>query len=713
MFYSASWRAGMTIRVCLYLALMATSGPRADILVADFEGPDYGAWKVEGTAFGTKPAQGTLPNQMPVTGFLGKGLANSYHGGDDSTGTLTSPAFKIERKYINFLVGGGKYPGETCVNLLVDGKVIRTATGPNDQPGGSEQLDWHFWDVGDLEGKAAVLQIVDQRKGGWGHISVDQVGQSDQKKQPSGPALREIVASKRYLHLPVSNKAPKQRMKIVHEGQTVREFEIELAAAEPEFWVFLDIGGWQGQKLVLAVDRLPGDSRGLAAVTQADQMPGAATAYQEKDRPQYHFTARRGWLNDPNGLVFHKGEYHLFFQHNPFGWSWGNMHWGHAVSKDLVRWQELPEALYPTRFGDWCFSGSAVVDASNTAGWKTGKEDVLVAAFTSTGRGECVIYSNDAGRSWKEYAGNPVVKHAGRDPRLLWHEPSKSWVMAVYDEHQGGKYIAFYTSADLKNWQFQTRIADFYECPDLFQLALDGDPTKTKWVLHAADGKYVLGRFDGKEFHAEPGKHQLWYGYFYAAQSFSNAPDGRRIQIGWNNGIAFTGMPFNQQMTVPVVLTLRTTADGPRLFAEPVSLDMLHTDATLKRTNWTVKEGDHPLNVMSELLQIRAEFQLGDAKTVGLNVRGVPVLYNAQEKQLSCGGVVAPLVPLNGVVRLQVLVDRGSVEVFGNDGRVAISRGGIVPREQRGMSVTVRGGSATVLQAEVFELQSARLPLGK
>src|SRR6516164_3161824 len=161
-------------------AAVAMAAERADLVVADFEGDDYGTWKVEGTAFGSRPARGTLPGQMPVGGFLGKGLVNSFNGGDDSKGKLTSPPFMVERKHINFLIGGGKYPGQTCINLLVDGKVVRTATGPNDQPGGSEHLDWHTWDVAEWEGKLAVIQIVDQRTGGWGHINIDHIVQSDQ-----------------------------------------------------------------------------------------------------------------------------------------------------------------------------------------------------------------------------------------------------------------------------------------------------------------------------------------------------------------------------------------------------------------------------------------------------------------------------------------------------------------------------------------------------
>ena len=207
---------------------------RKDILIADFEGKDFGAWKATGKAFGDGPAAGTLPNQMSVTGYLGKGLANSYHGGDDSTGTLTSPPLTLERRYLNFLIGGGKYPGETCINLLIDGKLVRTATGPNDRPGGSERLDWQSWDISDLAGKQAVLEIVDRRQGGWGHITVDQIVQSDRKRQAE-PAERELLITGRYLHLPVKTGAPQRRVRLAVDGRTERDFDIELADAQPRF----------------------------------------------------------------------------------------------------------------------------------------------------------------------------------------------------------------------------------------------------------------------------------------------------------------------------------------------------------------------------------------------------------------------------------------------------------------------------------------------
>ena len=260
---------------------------------------------------------------------------------------------------------------------------------------------------------------------------------------PAAPAeaARELLIEKRFLNLPVKNHAPKHRVKLLVDGQIAREFEIELADREPDFWVFLDLAPFQGKHAVIQVDGLGADSTALSAIEQADQIKGAEDLYHEALRPQFHFSSQRGWNNDPNGLVFYQGEYHLYYQHNPYGWDWGNMHWGHAISTDLVHWQELPIALYPHQFGDWAFSGSAVVDRDNTGGFKTGREAPLVAAYTSTGRGECIVFSNDRGRTWTEFNGNPVVKHEGRDPRLLWHRPTKRWVMAVYDELDGKRWI--------------------------------------------------------------------------------------------------------------------------------------------------------------------------------------------------------------------------------------------------------------------------------
>jgi fructan beta-fructosidase len=700
------------LAVCAAVLLApAFAWAAADIVIADFEGKDWGGWKAEGDAFGPGPARGTLPGQMAVSGFEGKGLVNSFVGGDKSTGALASPPFKIERKFINFLIGGGKHPGETCMNLLVEGQIVRTATGPNDKPGGTEALDWDAWDVSDLAGKAATIQIVDQAKGGWGHINVDQIVQSDVRRT-SGPARREIVVERRYLHLPVKTGARKVRMRVAEGEKTLREFDVELAGGEPDFRVPCDLDGLKGKRLTVEADRLPSGSKALEAITQADQIPGAAEMYKEKLRPQFHFSPRIGWNNDPNGLVYYKGEYHLYFQFNPYGWPWGNMHWGHAVSKDLVHWRELPIAISPFKYGDWVFSGSAIVDKDNTAGFKKGDEDVIVAAYTSTGRGEAIAYSNDRGRTFTDFEGNPVVKHGGRDPKLIWYAPGKHWVMAVYDEKDKSRAIAFYTSADLKSWQFQSRIEGYFECPEIFEIPVDGDKGKTRWVVYAADGEYSVGTFDGKKFTAESGKHKFNFGNaFYASQTYNNIPeeDGRRIQIAWGR-IATPGMPFNQCMLFPVELTLRTTDEGLRLFAEPVrEIEKLRG----RKHAWqgeTLQPGAGKnllAGVGGELFDIRAEMEVGDATEFGFNIRGTPVTYDVKAGQIVCKGVKAPLKAEGGRVRLQILVDRTSIEVFAGGGRVYMPIAAVHPEDNKSLETTVTGGTAKVTRLEVWELKSA------
>jgi len=533
-----------------------------------------------------------------------------------------------------------------------------------------------------------------------------------------GDQKREITIESRYLNLPVRHHAPKRRMSVSIDGQTIREFEIMLADAEPDFWVFLDLGAFQGKKATLVVDRLPEGSRGLSGIVQADSIRGAENLYKEKLRQQFHFSSRRGWNNDPNGLVFYQGEYHLFYQHNPYGWDWGNMHWGHAVSKDLIHWQELPIAIYPQRFGDWVFSGSAIVDKENTAGFKQGAEDVLVAAYTSTGRGEAIAYSNDRGRTFTEYEGNPVVKHRGRDPKLIWYQPGKHWVMAVFDEVDSKRGIAFHTSADLKHWQRQSWIEGYFECPEIFELPVDGDQSKRRWVVYAADGAYAIGRFDGQTFTTESGKHQFNYGNcFYASQTFNNIPpeDGRRIQIGWGQ-VATPEMPFNQCMLFPCELTLRTTEEGMRMFAVPVrEIAAIHGKRRQLKAQ-VLKPEENPLaGIKGQLCDIRAEFEVPAAPSAagapqptefGLTIRGVPVVYDVGKQALSCQGKTAPLKPAAGKIRLQILVDRTTIEIFGNDGRVYMPIGAVAKDDDKSLGVFTKGGNVKINALEVFEVRS-------
>jgi fructan beta-fructosidase len=699
------------ILIALGLAIAAaTHAAAADIVIADFEGKDYGDWKVEGTAFGPGPAQGTLPHQMEVSGYAGHGLVNSFFGGDKATGKLTSPDFKIERKFIKFLIGGGGYPDRTCMNLFVRGKRVCTIAGPNVVPGGSEELAPASWDVTQFTGQTAHLEIVDDATGGWGHINVDQIVQSD-VPAVAAPKLttrdRTLTLDKRYLLLPVKNdtkKAPKQRVAVLVDGAIVREFDIDLAD-QPDWFAHLDVSAWQGKQATLHVTKLPESSQALELVTTSDAIWHVINLYREPLRGQLHFSPRRGWNNDPNGMVFADGEYHLYFQHNPYGWPWGNMHWGHATSPDMVHWREQPEAIYPHQYGDWAFSGSAVVDAANTSGWRTGTNALIVAAYTSTGRGECIVYSNDRGRTFQEFEGNPVLKHSGRDPRLLWHAASHQWVMAVYDEFEKTRCIAFHTSPDLKTWTFQSRIEGFFECPDMFELPL-GD--KKYWVLTAASSDYMIGQFDGQKFTPETAKLKGQQGRgFYAAQTFSHEPQGRVVQIGWLQ-TATRGMPFNQSMSLPNELKLLATPEGPRLTWTPVKeLEALRARSHLLGPMHLAPGAANPFaGLKGELLEVRAEFAPGDATEVVFTVRGLKIAYDCAKQELAVGDhrVSAPL--FDGHQRLIIYVDRTAFEVYASDGLAFIPVATAPDADDQALTLSVEGGTATITALDVHELNS-------
>ncbi len=700
------------------LCLVTWTAPRLpaadDLVIADFEGSDYAAWKTTGQAFGPAPARGTLPGQMHVDGFRGQGLVNSYFQGDGTTGTLTSPEFVIERKYIAFLIGGGKDPEKLALRLLVDGQSVRSATGPNDRPGGSELLAPDSWEVGELRGKSAVIQIVDQATGGWGHINVDHLVQTDRK--PPGllsDVRREFQIEKRYLHLPIKD-GPTRKVTALVDGRVVVRNDIGLADGEPDWWAWMDVSAWRGQTLTLQVDKLPEDSAALAAIEQSDSLRGAEDLYREPLRGQFHFSSRRGWNNDPNGLVFFRGEYHLFYQHNPYGWNWGNMHWGHAVSRDLVHWQELRDELLPDELGPM-FSGSAVVDWDNTSGLGQAGQPPVMLFYTAAGNPttQCLASSTD-GRTFTKYSGNPIVKQitgGNRDPKVIWHAPSKQWVMTLYVELSGKHTIHFLTSPNLKDWTVISQTEGFFECPDFFELAVDGDSTQRKWVLTAASSEYMVGTFDGARFTPETPKLPGHRGRgFYAAQTFSDIPpeDGRRIQIGWFQ-TATPGMPFNQSMTIPLELKLAGTADGPRLTWTPVKeLAALRAKSHhLGPTTLAPGQANPLARVAAELVEVRAEFAPGEAREVAFTVRGAAIVYNAQKQELAVNGHVAPAPLCDGKQRLVVYCDRTGLEVFASGGLTYVPLPFQPKPDDVQLDLQATGGSVQLMSLEVHELKSA------
>ncbi len=691
------------------LQLPAT--PSADTMIADFEGATYGpGWVTTGTAFGLGPAPGALPNEGPVTGFVGLGLCNSSSNADLSTGTLTSPPFTITGRYIRFLVGGGNFPGQECMNLLVSNSVVCTTTGSN-----SDALSPAEWDVSAWLGQAARLQMLDTVTGSWGHILVDQIVMSD-NPPPSPPALnRQIVVTNNLLNLPVKNGATMRRFSIMVGGKTVQDFDIELAEGVPDWWAFVDLTPYQGQTATLTVNGLSPGSTGLISAVQSNGIVGATNLYQETLRPQLHYSCRRGVFNDVNGLVYYHGKYHLYYQHNPYGVSFAyavdgaQRNWGHACGTDLVHWQELPDAIYPHTYGDYVWSGSAAIDWANTGGFQTGTNDVIVASFNSTARSECIAYSNDGGFTFTDSASNPAVVNNGRDPHILWYAPSNYWVMAVYDE-TGGQGISFYSSPNLRQWTYRSKTLGFYECPDFYQLPVDGNTNNLQWVLSDGSSGYMLGQFNGVTFTPATAKLPGNQGSgFYAAQTYTEMPPGdhRRVRIGWAQ-IAMPGMPYNQMLFFPTELTLRTLPAGVRLCALPIAELTNAVANTYAWTNLTLNPGQNPLaGIRGQLFDVQAQFTPGSAQTITFNLCGVYVAYSPSAQQISCNGDTQPLAPVNGTVTLEMITDRQSVEIFGNTGQLYMPMGSTPYSPTNNLlSITSQGASTVLKSLFVNKLKS-------
>ena len=436
------------------------------------------------------------------------------------------------------------------------------------------------------------------------------------------------------------------------------------------------------------------------------------TLYTERYRPQFHFTAKKNWLNDPNGCVFHNGEYHLFFQHNPTGLEWGNMTWGHAVSPDLVHWRQLPHALLPYDDGA-IYSGSAVSDSKNLSGLGRASHGPLVAAFTHAKKpfGQVIAFSNDNGRNWKLYSGGkPVVPNQGldegeRDPKIFWHELSQKWIMALWV--QKGR-IRFFTSDNFLQWQ---RTSDFFgegffECPDIFQLPLDGDEDNMKWVLHDAAFNYWICSFNGKTFVPESGPILGDDGSnFYAAQTWNNT-GSRVIQIGWMNGGEYPDMPFNQQMSFPCELSLRTTVSGVRLHRMPVrEIESLYIEKE-EFIRKTLQAGEElSFGSPGDLFDIQIEAKVSPDTSFSISFRDQAITYS--DGEIQCLGKSAPLMPVNGAITLRILVDRTSIELFGNKGELSMSSCFLPSEIFTNVRCRVETGDMQIRDMNVYRLASA------
>ncbi|WP_317851413.1 glycoside hydrolase family 32 protein [Neobacillus bataviensis] len=484
--------------------------------------------------------------------------------------------------------------------------------------------------------------------------------------------------------------------------------------------------------------------------------------YTEKYRPQFHFTPERNWMNDPNGMVYYNGEYHLFYQYHPNGTTWGPMHWGHAVSKDLVHWEHFPIGLAPDKHGA-IFSGSAVVDWNDTSGFFEGGSG-LVAIFTHADtypdsdrprQRQSLAYSKDNGRTWEKYQGNPVLQEESitdfRDPKVFWHRETNQWVMVL----AAGQTIRVYTSKNLIAWEFASEFGEghgshigVWECPDLFELPVDGDSNQKKWVLFVSIGndpnyiegsrtQYFIGDFDGKTFfnHQDP-ELTLWIDHGrdnYAGVSWSDVPaeDGRRIYIGWMSNWRYANITptkeWRSAMTIPRVLGLKKTEEGIRLVQNPIDelQSLRHEKIVIE--NEIVAPGKNLLaNVKSNTFEIIAEFEVGSAAEFGFKVcKGAHeetiVGYDLVKQTLFvdrtnsgeaafhedfAGKHESHLLPANNKVTLHVLVDQSSIELFGNDGVTVITDLIFPNQDSKQIELYAKNGEVKLNSLELYTLKT-------
>lgn len=410
-------------------------------------------------------------------------------------------------------------------------------------------------------------------------------------------------------------------------------------------------------------------------------------------RPRFHFAPARNWMNDPNGLIFYKGKYHLFFQHNPESDQWGNMSWGHATSKDLIHWDEHPVAISYTDTHA-IFSGSAVVDYFNTTGFGSVENPAMVAIFTDhthdgSRQAQSLAYSVDEGMTWKRYEGNPVLDlemKDFRDPKVVWNTVNEAWVMSVVKPQEFT--VAFYQSRDLKSWDLLSQFSNkngtdgVWECPDLFPLPLDNDPTKIKWVLFisvnpggvtgGSGTHYFIGDWNGREFIADD-LTTRWLDYGrdnYAGVTFNDAPDNRRIYLGWMNNWEYAkeipANPSRGSMTIPRELSLVTIDGQITLIQNPVK-EILNSGI-----------GDQTFAISPSAAPTGIRFTRSDGATfdIGYDSKGKEIYIDRAGAWFDVASTSIHAAPFDAKERsfeIRVITDAGSVELFIDGGRLSIT----------------------------------------
>lgn len=665
------------------VALASLQGSE-DLVIMDFDAGHYGEWGVEGDAFGNRPTDKTDAQTFRMfKGYDGAGFVASGHGRKTKpTGSLTSPEFVIQRDYITMRIAGGPDPRRLGVRVMVDGQEVGRATATK-----GNYLDEISIAVKEYRGKKAQIVVFDNAEGWWGYMAVDQLRQSDAKKGYE-PVEEIIDVTEKLLLIPCAAVGSTRRLEILdEEGILVHTVTVSLAVHESDvaFWSYLDVSDYIGKRVIVKLSVKNGSDT-VSMLECADEPRCMLPKYEEKCRPQFHFSQLKGWNNDPNGMVYYNGRYHLFWQCNPVGTGWGNMYWGHASSPDMVNWTEHKRALrcgagkggtplekrHPAMATGACFSGSGNVDHNNATGLNIDGKKALLLFNSDMNAGVSAFCSHD-GINFQRWMKKYPLGISGRDAKFVYHEPTRKWVAVSCLDDRGekhGRHFPIFTSDDLQNWTLDQSFGNVHECPEFFELPVDGDESNKRWVLMEASSEYFIGEYRDRQFvpdHKEK-KVTMIPRACYAGQCFSNPPDGRAVYIGWA-GIVTEGVSFNQGFTIPMNLTLRTVkGGGVHLFANPVQeVETLRESVEGEDANIELNAANpnYSKALDGELYDICLTLRKkGNPKTATIKLEKMELTYDFATEKF--GRMAAPLT--DGTVSVRILVDRPTMEVFMAEG---------------------------------------------
>ena len=571
--------------------------------------------------------------------------------------------------------------------------------------------------------------------------------------------LVRVTGDSRYLLLPVQESNDDARINLLVDGRLDKTINVRLAKSKVDYYVPLDLSPYKGHEVAMNIITTQGRSTVREAkedvcwkdMTLSDTFD---TANREKYRPIYHHTPKYGWMNDPNGMFYKDGVWHLYFQYNPYGSKWQNMSWGHSTSKDLINWTAEPIALEPTGLGT-VFSGSCALDTNNTAGY--GK-DAVIGLYTSAGASQTqsLVWSKDGGKTFEFYPANPVItlESEARDPNMFWDENAKQWVLILAHalEHE----MLIFTSPDMKEWTLQSAFGKglgaqggVWECPDLFKLKVDGSDEE-KWVVicnlnpggpfGGSATQYFVGDFDGKTFKADtdasgniPTKWMDFGKDHYATVSWSDAPDNRRTAIGWMSNWQYAAevptMQFRSANTLPRDLGLFRAADGNIYLASSPAPELLalrdKLTVNVKRTNIGKKAKTYSLPATNSgaceiLMDIDARKSkqidlvlannAGEKVVMAYDVAGHTLSFDRRESgivdfsQDFPSVTVSPTFEDNGKISLRIFIDKSSIEVFGNNGQFVMTNLVFPKNPYTALSVSSTDGNAKIENLKIYSI---------